>query len=60
MDITISLIAGLTFGIIIFLIFGKEIRGPNSNIFRYKIFKDNTNNKCYMFEPKVYMCKNKQ
>lgn len=52
-----NIIFGILFGIIIFLIIKKNdiIRGPNSQEIKYKIYK--MNDKCYIFQPIVHVCK---
>lgn len=55
----ISIITGILFAILIFITFNKSnykqiYHGPNSNEFKTKIFK--LDDKCYIFEPRVYLC----
>ncbi len=57
-EITVIII-GIIFGYILFFLYKKFMvtyHGPNSSIVRKTIYKDEKNNKCYMFEPKVYLC----
>ncbi len=51
---TITIIFGIIVGYIIFKIHNVEIHGPNSSIVKQTIHKKN--NKCYVFEPHLYMC----
>ena len=59
-DLITSILFGIIVAIIIFYLFIKTdkivYRGPNSKDIKNKIFKDLKNDKCYMFEPKVYLC----
>jgi hypothetical protein len=55
----IIILLGIIFGFCLFVYYKKQTviyHGPNSNIIRKTIFKDSKNNKCYMFEPTVYLC----
>ena len=52
------IIMGVIVGIYLYIIYAnkKQIQhGPDSSIMRNIVIKDN-NGKCYMFEPKVYIC----
>lgn len=55
------------FGIIFGIVVGKfsfhiysatnvQYHGPNSTTMKNKIYKDKMTNKCYSFEPYIYMC----
>jgi hypothetical protein len=52
------LLLGILFGFMTYNYFNKSTsyHGPNSNNIRKTIFIDKKNNKCYTFEPHVYMC----
>lgn len=56
-DILSSIVLGIIFSILIYFLFGFNIKyhGPNSNIIRKKIYK--VDDKCYMLEPIVHICK---
>jgi hypothetical protein len=50
-----SIIFGCLFGFIIILMINKPVyHGPNSNVIRKQIFKQN--GKCYKFNPVVHIC----
>lgn len=59
---TFKILFSITFGIIIgtilyYQLHNKKIyHGPNSNMIRRTIFHDKKNNKCYIFEPHLYLC----
>jgi hypothetical protein len=55
-DIIISFILGIIISILVFVLFKNNItyNGPNSKYIKTQIFKKD--NKCYMFEPKIYLC----
>ena len=52
------LLLGIIFGFIIYNYFNKNMlyHGPNSNNIRKMVFVNKKNKKCYIFEPRVYMC----
>jgi len=55
----IIIILGIIIGYNLFYIFKKyhiKYVGPNSKDIKSNIYKDIKTNKCYIFEPKVYMC----
>lgn len=55
-DVLYSVIIGIVVALVLFFLFSdKEIyRGPNSKEVKSAIFR--SDNKCYEFEPKVYVC----
>jgi len=52
--IIISIILGIIVGCIFFWKNNVTYHGPNSNIIKNEIIKDG--NKCYTFEPAIFMC----
>lgn len=52
------ILLGIIFGFLIYVLFNKNTlyHGPNSNNIRKTIFFDKKNNKCFIFEPRVYLC----
>ncbi len=52
----IVIILGIYIGRYIFKVYNIEYHGPNSNNVKKTIHKKN--NKCYIFEPHVYLCGN--
>ena len=55
--IIISVFFGLIVGILLNLFImgnGNIYKGPNSNIIKHNIFKEN--GKCYRLVPKIYLC----
>ncbi|ATZ80734.1 hypothetical protein BMW23_0688 [Bodo saltans virus] len=50
----LTIIIGIIAGYFAFKIFNKKIHGPNSNIVKKTIHKNN--GKCYVFEPHLYLC----
>lgn len=56
MNKLISIIVGILFGYLIFVLLNPIYKGPNSNSFRKKIFHDKIKNKCFKFDPKIYIC----
>ena len=57
--IIIIIIFGIITGFLIFDMFKKiiiEYHGPNSTKVKNTIYKDKKINKCYIFEPKLYLC----
>lgn len=63
-DVICSLSFGLLLGVCIFYLFicntkyNTIYRGPNSGIVKKQIFRHN--NKCYVFEPRIYICPTRQ
>jgi hypothetical protein len=59
-DITISIIFGIIVTIALFYFVGMKnnvlYHGPNSKDVKSTVYKTD-NGKCYMFEPKIYLCK---
>ncbi len=50
---------GIIVGYMLFEYYSKQnikYHGPNSSIIKKTIFVDKKNNKCYMFNPKPYVC----
>jgi len=58
LKVLFSIIFGIIVGIILYYhLINKNIyHGPNSDKMRKTIFVDKKNNKCYIFEPQVYLC----
>lgn len=62
-DVIISLFVGIIIAVVIFYLIGGYhsnvlYRGPNSKDIKYRIFKDDQTNICYMFDPHIYLCGN--
>jgi len=58
-DITISVVLGVIITVMMFYLINIKnnvsYRGPDSKDVKFKIYKKN--DKCYAFEPKIYLCK---
>ncbi len=55
----IMIILGIFIGYLLFNYYNKsniKYHGPNSSIVKKTISFDKKNNKCYIFEPKPYVC----
>ena len=55
----LEIVVGIVVGIILFVLYKKltvEYHGGNSSVIKNTIYKDEKNNKCYVFEPKVFVC----
>jgi hypothetical protein len=55
----IMIILGIVIGYLMFEYYIRlniKYHGPNSSIVKKTIFVDKKNNKCYMFDPKPYIC----
>lgn len=56
----IHIFLGIFIGYVLFVFFIKSkkviYRGPNSKDIKNKIYKNKSNKKCYVFEPKIYLC----
>lgn len=57
-DVYCSIIIGIFVGLCLFYLTRKNnvYRGPDSNIIKSKIYKLSGDNKCYVLEPKIYIC----
>lgn len=56
LNIIISILSGVVITLILYYLFYSTTvyRGPDSNVIRNQIFKDN--GKCYKLEPVVHIC----
>lgn len=55
----ISIFVGISTGKLLFNMYKLstiEYHGPNSSKIKNKIYKNKKNNKCYIFEPHLYIC----
>ena len=57
-DVLCSLFLGIIVALCIFRLFytKQNYRGPNSKNIKTRVFTSDEKNKCYMFEPKIYLC----
>ena len=59
-DVICSLIIGFIVGLCLFFCVSdrKIYRGPNSESIKSVIYKVSSDGKCYVLEPKIYLCPN--
>ena len=60
-DVLWSMILGCSLAALLFYIFNDNViyKGPNSKDIKSKIYKISRDNKCYVLQPKIYLCPNK-
>ncbi len=57
--IIVVIILGIVLGYALFIFYKKtyiKYHGPNSSIVKNTVHIDRENKKCYMFDPKVFIC----